>query len=168
MTLCLKKYSSFDEEPQALPAPVQRSRIAPGGSQDSGATSDEETYKVQEKENMHADLADLPLDSPPSQKQNHVLRENRRTSRHMEVSTEITHMEEKTTISHSDSGQLIVLRQPLFPDASQEAFDKAEASGRASDVSAKTRRAFFAKTNQKDEEMSTMKDNLGKSHHWLM
>jgi len=50
--------------------------------------------------------------------------------------------------------QLTVVRQPLFPNASKEAFEQAETSARVVDMSARNRRACFAHTNsqqQKDE-----------------
>jgi len=50
--------------------------------------------------------------------------------------------------------QLTVVRQPLFPNASKEAFEQAETSARVMDMSARNRRACFAHTNsqqQKDE-----------------
>jgi hypothetical protein len=49
---------------------------------------------------------------------------------------------------------LTVVRQPLFPNASKEAFEQAETSVRVIDVNARNRRACFAHTNsqqQKDE-----------------
>lgn len=62
-----------------------------------------------------------------------------------------------TSSSGHDStvgGQLTVVRQPLFPNASKEAFEQAETSVRVMDMSARNRRACFAHTNsqqQKDE-----------------
>ncbi|KAJ4442166.1 hypothetical protein ANN_12032, partial [Periplaneta americana] len=55
--------------------------------------------------------------------------------------------------------QLTVVRQPLFPDASKEAFQQAEASVRSTDLSARNRRACFAHTNsqQQKEELATTK-----------
>jgi hypothetical protein len=55
--------------------------------------------------------------------------------------------------------QLTVVRQPLFPDASKEAFEEAATSVRAMDVNARNRRACFAQTNsqqQKEESTVTM------------
>lgn len=62
-----------------------------------------------------------------------------------------------TSSSGHDStvgSQLTVVRQPLFPNASKEAFEQAETSVRVMDMSARNRRACFAHTNsqqQKDE-----------------
>ncbi|XP_021939688.1 eukaryotic translation initiation factor 4E-binding protein Mextli isoform X2 [Zootermopsis nevadensis] len=48
--------------------------------------------------------------------------------------------------------QLAVVRQPLFPDASKEAFEQAEASVTAMDVNARNRRACFAHTNSQQQK----------------
>jgi len=54
---------------------------------------------------------------------------------------------------------LTIVRQPLFPDASKEAFEQAETSVRVMDVSARNRRACFAHTNsqQQKEELAVTK-----------
>jgi hypothetical protein len=59
---------------------------------------------------------------------------------------------------------LTAVRQPLFPDASKEAFEQAEASVRAVDMNARNRRACFAHTNsqqQKEESSVTMTESQG-------
>ncbi|XP_069698556.1 eukaryotic translation initiation factor 4E-binding protein Mextli isoform X2 [Periplaneta americana] len=64
--------------------------------------------------------------------------------------------------------QLTVVRQPLFPDASKEAFQQAEASVRSTDLSARNRRACFAHTNsqQQKEELATTKTETQSSEKY--
>ncbi|KAJ9578580.1 hypothetical protein L9F63_005182, partial [Diploptera punctata] len=52
----------------------------------------------------------------------------------------------------SQSSQLTVVRQPLFPDSSKQAFEQAESSGRVTDASARNRRACFAHTNSQQQK----------------
>ena len=51
--------------------------------------------------------------------------------------------------------QLTVVRQPLFPDSSKQAFEQAESSGRITDLGARTRRACFAHTNSQQQREET-------------
>ncbi|GLG96583.1 hypothetical protein R5R35_007291 [Gryllus longicercus] len=61
----------------------------------------------------------------------------------------------------NSDGAFMVLRQPLFPDASKEAFEQAEASGRSTDVNARNRRALFALTNQQQSNLESQPKSEG-------
>ncbi|XP_067001589.1 eukaryotic translation initiation factor 4E-binding protein Mextli isoform X2 [Anabrus simplex] len=83
------------------------------------------------------------------------------------VCTESNQIEPTVAADSLSSGNhLVVVRQPLFPDASKEAFEQAEASGRATDMSARNRRALFAYTNSQQlagSEQTTKEDSASNS-----
>ncbi|XP_013783796.1 eukaryotic translation initiation factor 4E-binding protein Mextli-like isoform X1 [Limulus polyphemus] len=125
----------------------------------SSSSSDEETYKAEEEasptddeKSTNREVAELPLDSPlqspqPVNEPKPFTVEPVSSKPAPGLMKAPSHPEVRVALnlSGSESSSVKVVRQPLFPDSSKEAVEQAESTTTLNALSAKARRAHFAR-----------------------